>query len=145
MKIKAHIQYIGWGALFAFILSRAGAVRYDMINGMFLLTDLRLYGVIGGAIAVAMPGFWLLKRRQKAGKIRGLPFPRRRMTPGTLPGAALFGLGWAITGSCPGPVAVQIGEGHWIALATVAGILLGNWLYAAAHRRWFKWRVDTCT
>jgi uncharacterized membrane protein YedE/YeeE len=140
------LPYLAWGILFGFLLSRSGAARFDYIHGMFLFTNLTLYGVICGAIAVAAPGMWLMRRMQKAGRIRGsIPFPRRRMTPGTLPGAALFGLGWAVSGTCPGPAAVQLGEGHWVALATIAGILLGNSVYAAMHRRWFKWRVDTCT
>lgn len=145
MKIRIHLPYLLWGALFGFILSRAGAARFDHINGMFLLTDLTLYGVIGGAIAVGMPGLWLMHRAERQGRIKGIPFPHRRMTPGTLPGAALFGFGWAITGTCPGPAAVQLGEGHWVALATIAGIFIGNYLYAAVHRKWFHWRVDTCT
>ena len=145
MKGRGWFSYLAWGAVFGFILSRSGAARFDYINGMFLLTDFTLYGVIGGAIAVAMPGFWLLQRAQKAGRVKGIPFPRRRMTPGTLPGAALFGAGWAATGTCPGPSMVQIGEGHYIALATVAGILVGNYLYGLYHRKYLSWRVDTCT
>ena len=143
--MKKHLQYLIWGSVFGFILSRSGAVRFDYINGMFLLTNFTLYGVIGGAIAVAMPGFWLLQKAQKAKKIRHVPLPHRRFTPGTLPGAVLFGIGWAVTGTCPGPAMVQLGQGHWVALATVAGILVGNVLYGYIHRRWFKWRLDTCT
>jgi uncharacterized protein len=147
MRLKRHIPYLFWGLGFGFLIARAGAVRFDFIRDMFLLKSFQLYGVIGGAIAVALPLFWLLQsraRRLKAAGLKGLHWPQRRLTPGTLPGAALFGLGWALTGTCPGPAVVQIGEGHWVALATVAGIFLGNLAYEAAHRRWFHWRPDSC-
>lgn len=146
MRIKRHIPYLFWGLGFGFIIARAGAVRFDFIRDMFLLKSFQLYGVIGAAIAVALPLFWWISRQAGPGKARfkGLRWPHRRLTPGTLPGAGIFGLGWALTGTCPGPAVVQIGEGHWVALATVAGIFLGNLAYESAHRRWFHWRPDSC-
>lgn len=143
--MKASWSTLFFGSLFGFIISRAGATSFQAINDMFLLKDLHLYGVIGGAIAVAMPGLYWMKRLKRAGRIkRPLKFASRRFTPGTLPGAALFGLGWAVTGTCPGPAIVQVGEGHVIALATVAGIFLGNWLYGRIHARVFTWVPDIC-
>jgi uncharacterized membrane protein YedE/YeeE len=62
-----------------------------------------------------------------------------------VPGAAIFGLGWALTGTCPGPAIIQVGEGHWMALATVAGIFLGNWAYGLLHEKYFSWQVDFCS
>jgi uncharacterized membrane protein YedE/YeeE len=146
--VKKHLPYLFWGLGFGFIISRCGAVRFDYIRDMFLFKSPQLYFVIGGAIAVAMPLFAWLQWREKGGRVgRGytkLNWPHRRMTPGTLPGAAIFGIGWAVTGTCPGPAVVQIGEGHFVALATVAGIFVGNLVYEAAHRRWFKWMPDSC-
>lgn len=141
MKARPHLPYLFWGLGFGFIISRAGATRFDYIRDMFLLRSPRLYVVIGGAIAVALPLFAWLKARGPKGR----PWPHRRLTPGTLPGAAVFGVGWAVTGTCPGPSVVQVGEGHFIALATVAGILFGNLLYERAHRLWFRWTPDSCS
>jgi uncharacterized membrane protein YedE/YeeE len=145
--MKRGLPYLFWGALFGFIISRSGAVRFDMINGMFLLTDLRLYGMIGSAIATALPGILLFKwlKKKKRGRFATMHFPKRRLTPGTLPGAAVFGLGWALTGTCPGPAMIQVGEGHTMALFTVAGIFFGNWAYGLAHNRYFSWRADFCS
>ena len=146
--MKRHLSYVLWGLGFGFIISRAGAVRFDYIRDMFLFRSPQLYFVIGGAIGVAMPLFAWLRWREKGGRMgrppTKLPWPHRRLTPGTLPGAAIFGVGWAITGTCPGPAVVQIGEGHFVALATVAGIFAGNFCYEAAHRRWFHWKPDSC-
>jgi uncharacterized membrane protein YedE/YeeE len=137
--MRKHLPYLFWGLGFGFIISRCGAVRFDYIRDMFLFKSAQLYFVIGGAIAVALPVFWVLRNR-----VPRLPWPHRRLTPGTLPGAAIFGIGWALTGTCPGPAVVQVGEGHFVALATVAGILVGNLCYEAVHRRWFHWRPDSC-
>jgi uncharacterized membrane protein YedE/YeeE len=146
MKAKAHLPYLVWGLGFGVIIARAGAVRFDYIRDMFLLRSFQLYGVIGAAILTALPLFWWMQRasRAKGSSFKGLAWPHRRLTPGTLPGAALFGVGWALTGTCPGPAVVQVGLGHWVALATVAGILIGNLTYEWAHRRWFHWRPDSC-
>ena len=141
MKPLRHLPYFFWGLSFGFIISRAGATRFDFIQDMFLLRSPQLYYVIGGAIAVALPLFAWLKSKDP----RGLPWPQRHWTPGTLPGAAIFGLGWAMTGTCPGPAAIQVGEGHLIAVATVLGIFAGNLIYEKVHRRWFHWRPDSCT
>ena len=150
MRLRKHLPYLAWGLGFGFIIARAGAVRFDFIRDMFLLKSFRMYGIIGSAIATALPLFWWIQKRASStrptrpGQAPKLPWPHRRWTPGTLPGAAVFGVGWALTGTCPGPAVVQIGLGHWVALATVAGIFLGNPAYESAHRRWFAWRPDSC-
>ena len=54
---------------------------------------------------------------------------------GTIIGGVLFGLGWAITGACPGPIYAQIGSGETLALVTLAGALLGAYLYAILKSR----------
>ena len=55
--------YAAFGTVFGWVLSRSGAADYDFIQGMFLFTNLQLYGIIGTAVAVTAPGLWLLKRR----------------------------------------------------------------------------------
>ena len=54
--------YLLLGLLFGYILSRSGAADYNFIQGMFLLTNFQLYGIIGAAVAITAPGLWLLKR-----------------------------------------------------------------------------------
>jgi uncharacterized membrane protein YedE/YeeE len=141
MRLRKHLPYLAWGLGFGFIIARAGAVRFDFLRDMFLLKSFRMYGIIASAIATALPLFWWL---QTFKKVPHLSWPHRRWTPGTIPGALIFGVGWALTGTCPGPAVVQIGLGHWVALATVAGIFAGNLAYESAHRRWFHWRPDSC-
>jgi uncharacterized protein len=120
---------IGFGVLFGFLLSRAGATEYDAISGMFGLTDLHLVGVIGLAIAVAAAGFALFRRfrvRSRGGA--PLAHARKPYTPGVIGGGLLFGVGWALAGTCPGTALAQIGEGRLAGLVTFAGIVLGAYV-----------------
>ena len=125
--MRHSLLFGGFGLLFGFVLSRVGATDMDAIAGMFLLTDLHLVGVIGGAVVVAGVGLALLRRRS-GGQALIQPKP---MKPGLVVGAALFGAGWALTGTCPGTGLAQLGEGHLMAVFTLAGILAGSGLYRA--------------
>jgi uncharacterized membrane protein YedE/YeeE len=132
------VKLLGFGALFGFLLSRSRATDFDAIANMFLLTDLHLMGVIGLAVVVAGVGLALFRRSNA----RGGSWPtiaRKPVKPGLIVGSVLFGAGWAITGTCPGTGLAQIGEGKWIALFTVAGILVGSWLYAKVGRQFEHW------
>jgi uncharacterized membrane protein YedE/YeeE len=58
-------------------------------------------------------------------------WPPRPILKGTLLGGVLFGVGWALSGACPGVAVMQLGEGKLYALFILGGIVLGNWLYGA--------------
>jgi uncharacterized membrane protein YedE/YeeE len=127
------LRTVFFGALFGFVLSRVGATDYDAIAGMFMLTDLHLAGVIGAAVALSGLGFFVIRRRH-AHTLRGEPIflAEKQMTRYLVPGALLFGTGWALSGTCPGTSLAQIGEGHWAGMATFLGIVVGGCL---AHPR----------
>ena len=124
-----RLVFVAFGALFGFLLSRARATDFDAIQGMFRLTDLHLFGVIGVAIATAALGLALLRsagaRALLGGEIR---LARKSMQRGLFVGGLVFGAGWALAGACPGTALAQLGEGKLYALATTAGIAAGTWL-----------------
>lgn len=128
-----RLLFLLFGALFGVLLVAARASDFDAITGMFLLTDLHLYGVIGVAVAVASLGLALLRRSHAhallADAISVSPKP---MKPGLVAGALVFGTGWAIAGVCPGPALTQVGEGKLSGVAASLGILLGTWLATRA-------------
>ncbi len=125
-----------FGALFGFVLSRVGATDYDAIASMFKLTDLHLMGVIGGAVALSALGFRLI-RRSAARSLSGerIALTQKPMTRWLVAGSLMFGVGWALSGTCPGTALAQLGEGRWAALATIAGILLGSYLVESRSAR----------
>lgn len=135
------LLFTAFGALFGFLLVRVGATDYDTIAGMFLLSDLHLMGVMGVAMAVAGLGQLHARRRAARGADVATIRPKP-MKPGLAIGAALFGAGWAITGTCPGTGLAQVGEGKLVALFTIAGILLGSALYRRVGGKIESWIGD---
>ncbi len=117
--------YLGLGTIFGLVLSRSGAADYDYIQGMFLFEEFQLYGIIGTAVVVTAPGLYLLKRYGKSANGEPIRFDPKPGHRGNVYGGILFGIGWSITGMCPGPILVNIGEGKLYALAALAGTLVG--------------------
>jgi uncharacterized membrane protein YedE/YeeE len=122
------------GTIFGFILSRSGAADYGFVQGMFLFREFQLYGIIGTAVVLTTPGLWLIRRRGRT--VFGAPVQveLKGMTRGTVIGSLLFGFGWSITGMCPGPILVNIGEGKLYAIAALAGALTGTTLFGTLYR-----------
>lgn len=130
----AILLYLALGTFFGFILSRSGAADYNFIQGMFLFDEFQLYGIIGTAVALTAPGLWLLKRYGRTLTGRPLVIEQKPGHPGNLWGGLLFGVGWSITGMCPGPILVNIGEGKLYALAALAGVLIGASAFGILYR-----------
>jgi uncharacterized membrane protein YedE/YeeE len=125
--------YLVLGTVFGFILSRSGAADYDFIQGMFLFTELQLYGIIAVAILVTAPGIWLIKQRGRTILGRRVSIELKPLHGGNIAGGVLFGIGWSIAGMCPGPILVNIGEGKIYALAAFAGALVGAGLLGSVY------------
>ena len=123
------------GVAFGFVLSRSGAADYDFIQGMFLFTNFQLYGIIGGAVAVTAPGLWLIKRYGRTARGERIVITPKPAHRGNIVGGALFGVGWALAGMCPGPILVNIGEGKVYALAAFAGALVGAGAFGSLYPR----------
>jgi uncharacterized membrane protein YedE/YeeE len=129
-----QIRVLLVGLVFGFALSRGRATDYDAIVDMFLLRDLHLALLMASAIAVAALGSFLIRRtRARAFDGAAIQLEPKPLHRGVWVGGLLFGFGWGLTGTCPGTGIAQIGEGKLIALFTVAGMLVGTWLYGRVH------------
>lgn len=130
------VVFILLGALFGYLLSRAGATDYDAYANLFLFEDLRLMWVIGAAVAVSLPGMLLLRRSRPAAWLGAGPLDmsQKPMRRGLFAGAVLFGAGWGLAGACPGTALAMMGQGKLTAAITVLGILFGTWLFGALQR-----------
>lgn len=125
-----------WGIFFGFVLSRIGATDARAIQGMFTLSDPHLIVVIATAIAITALVF-LGFRRGRFGTRSGAPasLSPKPWQRGVIYGGLLFGVGWALSGACPGTAIAQIGEGRAAGLLTFAGILVGAELVRRGTRR----------
>jgi len=121
----------GFGVAFGFLISWGQFADPDRIREMLLLEDLYLYGMMLSAVIVGTIGAQLLRRRHTRSVLTGRPVDWETPKLGArhVVGSAIFGLGWAITDSCPGPIAVQLTQGVPWALLTTAGVLAGVWIY----------------
>ena len=129
------LVYIALGTAFGFVLSRSGAADYNYIQAMFLFQHIQLYGIIGTAVVVGAPGIYLLKRYGRTVTGAPLEVHPKPLHPGNAIGGVLFGIGWSITGMCPGPILVNIGEGKLYALAALAGGLVGAAAFGEIYGR----------
>ena len=127
------LLYLALGTVFGFILSRSGAADYGFIQGMFLFTDLQLYGIIAVAVLVTAPGLWLIKQRGRTFLGKRVSIDLKPLHRGNVAGGILFGIGWSLAGMCPGPILVNIGEGKIYALAALAGALVGASLLGGVY------------
>mgnify|MGYP003434571360 CR=1 FL=1 len=130
--------YLVLGSVFGFALSRSGAADYNFIQGMFLFEEFQLYGIIGTAVVLTAPSLWLLKRRGRTLTGEPLQIDLKPGHRGNIYGGILFGIGWSITGMCPGPILVNIGEGKLYALAALAGTLAGASAFGTLYPRLIK-------
>ncbi len=129
--MNKKIGFLLFGAFFGFTLSRVGASEYDLIIGMFVGRDLTLVGVMATAIIVGLVGMQVLKKFTEPVKSgEPLKISYKELKKWSLLGAIIFGLGWGITGACPGTVLAQIGEGKIYGFFTFAGMIFGTYLYA---------------
>lgn len=124
------------GTWFGIVLVKSEVVRWQRVHDMFLFREPHMYLIIGTGIVVAMLSI-LLIRKLGIRDVRGRPiiYKPKPFHKGVIAGGFLFGAGWAITGACPGPIYAQIGAGVWMSLVTLAGALIGTFLYALLHSR----------
>lgn len=115
------------GVLFGLAISWVHATDPDTIRRMLLLDDLYLYGVLGTSTAVAFVGMRLLRSLRVRALVTGekLSWETTRPERRHVVGSAIFGIGWGIANTCPGPVAAQLGQGALWSLLTIAGIVIG--------------------
>lgn len=129
--------FLPLGMLFGFLLSRGGATTYDYYAQLFLFQDLQLMWVIGAAVAVGAPLLALLKRSGARSLVGGTPieFRAKPFRRGLVAGSLILGVGWGLSAACPGTVLAMLGEAKVGALFTIAGIVLGTWLYGVWQDR----------
>ena len=135
--LAANPAYLVYGALFGFLLNRAGATSYDYYAGLFLFSDLQLLWVIAAAAGAGAVGIAILKRagaRTLAGG-EAINWAGKPYKSDLIPGSLVLGAGWGLAGSCPGTVLAMIGEGKAGGLFTLGGILFGTWLYGLLDAR----------
>jgi uncharacterized protein len=125
-----YIKYILAGTAFGIILVKSEVMSWFRIQEMFRLQSFHMYGVIGSAVAVGALSVWIIKR-YNIKSMRGEPIviAPKKFQKGQIIGGLLFGIGWAITGACPGPLFAQIGSGSTVVAVSLLSAIVGVWVY----------------
>ncbi|GAA4396362.1 YeeE/YedE thiosulfate transporter family protein [Nibrella viscosa] len=132
----ANLKYMIVGIMFGIVFVKAEIISWFRIQEMFRLQSFHMYGVIGSAIVVGMISVWLIKRYNiKTISGETVVFHPKTFNRGQIFGGLLFGLGWAITGACPGPLFAQIGSGYVVVLVTLLSAIAGTWTYGYLRDR----------
>ena len=133
------IKTVGFafGAAFGFVLGWARLTDYDVIHEMLLLRHAEVFLLMMSAMTTAGIGVRVLRALQVRTVLDRTPIvwttqsPRRQHVVG----GVLFGIGWSLAGTCPGPVAAQLGRGQFAAVFTIAGVLTGILVYDRKRAR----------
>lgn len=129
------------GALFGFGLSLSGMVDPARVLGFLDLTsghwDPSLMFVLGGALAVAIPGAMLQRRLPRPLLDDRFHLPTKtRIDRRLIAGSALFGIGWGLAGFCPGPAVSALSLGLVPIFLFVVAMAAGMILHDRVIARW---------
>lgn len=125
------IKYIFTGMLFGIVMAKSEAISWFRIQEMFRFQSFHMFGIIGTAVALGAVSVFLIKKfsiKDLSGK--PIHFQDKDMAwKRYLIGGTVFGLGWALTGACPGPIFVNIGYGYPGMVIVAIGAIAGTYLY----------------
>lgn len=125
------IKFLLVGIVFGIVLTKSEAVSWYRIYEMFHFQSFHMFGIIMTAVVTGVIGIQLIKRRQ-AKDIEGQPIAiadKEKGFANYIIGGILFGLGWGLVGTCPGPIFILIGAGFWGIGVVLLGALLGTYFY----------------
>lgn len=128
--VKA-LKYLIVGFIFGIVLTKSEAVSWYRIYEMFHFQSFHMYGIIMTAVATGFIGVQLIKRKNVR-DIKGeaiLIADKEKGSARYWIGGLIFGLGWALVGTCPGPIFILLGAGWWSLLFILFGALAGTFLY----------------
>ena len=131
------IKFLIVGILFGIVMAKSQALSWYRIQEMFRFQSFHMYGIIGTAVVLGVIGTALIKRF-KINDVQGEPInfvPKDKTFWRYLIGGSIFGLGWALSGACHGPMVVNIGYGFLSFIVVVFFAVLGTYLYGVLESK----------
>jgi hypothetical protein len=126
------IPYFLIGSVFGAVIVEAEVISWFRVQEMFRFDAFHMYGIIGAAVVTAAISILTIKRLDIRSR-DGTPLGLAPKTMGTgvryMAGGVMFGLGWALTGACPGPLVALVGAGVPVMLVAILSALAGTWTY----------------
>lgn len=125
------LKFLIVGIIFGIVLVKSEAVSWYRIYEMFKFESFHMYGIIGTAIGTGVI-LLLIAKQFKLNNLEGHQMAVPKKAKGLyryILGGIIFGLGWALSGACPGPMYILVGTGAFSVLIVIAAALLGTYVY----------------
>ena len=119
------------------MMSKSEIISWYRIYEMFRFESFHMYGIIGSSVSIGVMGVWLIKK-YKLKDISGSPIQfhdKKKSVPRYLIGGTIFGLGWAMTGACPGPMFTLLGYGVYSIGIVILSAVFGTFLYGLVKEK----------
>lgn len=131
------IKFLLTGVLFGIVMTKSEAISWFRIQEMFRFESFHMYGIIGTAVILGAIVLFLLKKMNlKTIEGEALALKDKAFSiPRYLFGGIIFGLGWAMTGACPGPMFTLLGHGAWAILLVIGSSILGTYIYGVVRHK----------
>lgn len=131
-----NVKFLLFGIFFGIILTKAEVISWFRIQEMFRFQSFHMYGIIGSAVVVGAISILLIKIfNLRASDGESIIFPLKPYNKGLIIGGVLFGLGWALTGACPGPIFALIGSGYSTFIVALLFAAVGAWVYGLLQEK----------
>ena len=125
-----NLKFLVLGIVFGFILIKGEVISWFRIQEMFRFQSFHMYGVICSAIVIGMISIFIIKKFNiKTFSGAEIKIAPKEFTKGNIIGGLMFGLGWAMTGACPGPLYALIGSGSLIVIVILLSAVFGTYMY----------------
>lgn len=129
-SLLSNLKFLAIGAIFGILIIKGEVASWFRIQEMFRLQSFHMYGIIGSAVMVGIISIQLIKRfKIKTVNNEPIIIVPKKFHKGFIFGGIIFGIGWAITGACPGPLYAQIGSGATAVAVTLISAIAGTWVY----------------
>lgn len=130
--------YLVLGMIFGTVLTKGEVISWFRIQEMFRFQSFHMYGVLATAVATAALSIQLIKRfRVRALTGQLIVIEPKLLGRGTRywAGGTIFGVGWAFTGACPGPLIALVGAGLPVMAVAMLSAVAGTWVYGWVRPR----------
>lgn len=126
-----NLIYLIVGVVFGLGLTKGEAISWFRMQEMFHFEDFHMYGIFMTAVPIGALSILVIQKfRIKTYNGEAIDVPKNPYHHGIILGGLIFGIGWALTGACPGPLYAQIGAGYLVTIITFLFALMGTWVYA---------------
>ncbi|MBP7807814.1 MAG: YeeE/YedE family protein [Bacteroidia bacterium] len=131
-----NIKFLLLGTIFGIILIKGEVISWFRIQEMFRFQSFHMYGTICSAIAVGMLSIFLIKKfKVKTFSGEEIVIEDKQFSKGNIIGGLMFGIGWAMTGACPGPLYALVGTGLPIVIVILLSAVFGTYVYGVIREK----------